>query len=155
VLAAVMALGVTYVLLRSVGGAGPSDRPAEPPRVAPPVTVLAEPLASPTPPLRNVFEYYSEPALAPAAPIAPLTRAPVAPEPAAAPEPPPAVRLIGLLHRGGQVKAALAILGTTVVLATGEAAAGYTVISIDEEDGVRLRGPDGSVVFVRVGSSAE
>jgi hypothetical protein len=41
------------------------------------------------------------------------------------------------------VQAALTILGETVVLATGESSDGYTVLSIDEEEGVRLRGPDG------------
>jgi hypothetical protein len=150
VVAAVMALGITYVLLRSVGGAGPSDRPLEPPRVAPPVTALAEPLPGPPPPLRNVFEY-SDGAIPPVAPP-PLVRvAPAAPE-RAVPEPSPMVRLVGLLRRGGQLKVALAIEGETVVLAAGESAVGYTVISIDEEEGVRLRAPGGDTVVLRTAS---
>src|SRR5439155_22509407 len=94
--------------------------------------------------LRNVFEYGDgTPRVAAAAPAAAppsLLMAPAAPPPSA----PPAVRLIGLVRRGGQLKAALAVVGKTVVLAPGESASGYTVVSIDEEEGVQLKAPDGS-----------
>jgi hypothetical protein len=56
------------------------------------------------------------------------------------------VRLVGLLRRGGRLRAALAIVGETVVLAPGESSGGYSVVSIDEDEGVTLRGPDGSTV---------
>jgi hypothetical protein len=50
------------------------------------------------------------------------------------------------VRRKGELKAALAILGDTVVLGRGESAAGYTVLSIDEEEGVRVQAPDGSTL---------
>ena len=93
--------------------------------------------------MRNVFEYAGAPRADAAAPAAAPTTAPVV---VPSPSPSPAVRLVGLVRRKGQVKAALAILGETVVLARGEAAAGYTVLSIDEDDGVRVQAPDGSVL---------
>jgi hypothetical protein len=74
-----------------------------------------------------------------------------APIAAPSPSPSPAVRLVGLLRRKGELKAALAILGETVVLAPGESAAGYTVVSIDEEEGVRVQGPDGGTLQLSPG----
>ena len=62
--------------------------------------------------------------------------------------PAPAVRLVGLLRRGRQVKAALAITGETYVLAAGESVAGYTVMGIDEDEGVRVKMPDGSTIVL-------
>lgn len=69
----------------------------------------------------------------------------------AAPSPPPVpvasanpLRLIGVVRKGGTVKAAVSLWGETVVMAEGEESRGYKVLSIDEEGGVRLRGPDGS-----------
>jgi Tfp pilus assembly protein PilP len=57
----------------------------------------------------------------------------------------PAVRLVGLVRRGGVLKAALSVGGETVYVGTGEAAGDYRVVSIDE-DGVRLRAADGSIL---------
>lgn len=79
----------------------------------------------------------------PAWPLAPAAAATIAPPP-----PPPAVRLVGLLRRGAQIKAALAITGETYVLASGESAAGYTVVGIDEDEGVRVKMPDGSTIVL-------
>ena len=52
------------------------------------------------------------------------------------------MRLVGLVRRGGALKAALRSTGETVVVGAGEAAGDYSVIAIDE-DGVRLRTADG------------
>ena len=139
VLAAAIAVVAVY-LLRDAGS-GASDRPAEPPRLVPPPPTLPPPLAAPLrPTTRNVFEYgdAGRPAATPRASLAPARPAP---EPL--PSPSPAVRLVGLVRRGGQLKAALAIAGETVLLGAGDSAAGYTVTSIDEDEGVRVRGPDG------------
>jgi hypothetical protein len=54
------------------------------------------------------------------------------------------MRLVGLVRKGGALKAAVSMWGETVVLGVGDEARGYQVLSIDEEGGVRLRGPDGS-----------
>jgi hypothetical protein len=53
------------------------------------------------------------------------------------------MRLVGLVRKGGALKAAVSMWGETVVLGVGDEARGYQVLSIDEEGGVRLRGPDG------------
>ncbi len=146
VLAVVAALAAAY--LWRDAGSGASDGPPAMPRGALPPARTLEPAAVATPPARNVFEYAD--AKPPAAP--PVASAP-APEPVTAPaaSPSPAVRLVGLVRRHGQLKAALAITGDTVVLAPGESAAGYTVVSIDEDEGVRVRAPDGSTVLLGPG----
>jgi hypothetical protein len=122
--------------------------PPGPRRTAPrtPRPVPGAPVAA-TIPDRNVFEFAEA---APARPVAPARE----PEPPPAVAPPSAVetaagdiqpvRLIGLVHRGGGLRAALSILGNVVILGEGEEAEGYRVLSIDEEAGVRLRKPDGT-----------
>jgi hypothetical protein len=139
-LAVVAALAAAYLWRDS--GSGASDAPVAAPRApaAPPLAAQPPSAAAPAP-LRNVFEYADAPR--PAAPESAPTAAPVT---APVPSPSPAVRLVGLVRRNGQLKAALAVLGETVVLARGESAAGYTVLSIDEEDGVRVQAPDGGVL---------
>jgi hypothetical protein len=138
-----LALGilVAAVLLRGQG-AGPA--PAPPPRrarTAPPARLDAAP---PPPPARNVFEY-AERAPATFAPAPAATSA--APSPTASPveDVAPAVRLVGLVRRGGVLKAALSIHGETVVVGPGDAAGDYRVVAVDE-DGVRLRAADGSMI---------
>jgi hypothetical protein len=49
---------------------------------------------------------------------------------------------VGVVRRDGRLCAALAIGGEVVLLAPGESAGGVTVLAV-QEDGVRLRGPDG------------
>ena len=63
-----------------------------------------------------------------------------------APAPPsaPAVRLVGFVRADGRLRAALAIGGEVVVAGPGESAEGYTVVGVDEESGVTLRGPGGA-----------
>jgi hypothetical protein len=52
------------------------------------------------------------------------------------------LRLVGLLHRGGRLVAALAADGEVEIAGPGEAAAGVTVLSVGE-DRVRVRRADG------------
>ena len=73
--------------------------------------------------------------------------------PAALPTPilvPPAQRLVGFVRRRGSLCAALLLPGndTVVTLAAGESDAGYTLLSVDEEQGAHLRSPDGSELLL-------
>jgi len=138
---------LAFYLLREAGGPGPSSGGSDAARATPPVALVGDAPAAPSPPLRNVFEYVSA-ASRPAAPTRSLAAvAPVVPAAQASPGPPP-LRLVGLLRRGAQVKAALAIMGETVVLASGESAGGYTVLAIDDDEGVRVRTPDGGTIVL-------
>lgn len=147
-LTAAAALVVLY-LLQTMRGPDVADRPEEPARVPRTVRGAGETPAAIPPSLRNVFEYL-EAAPRPAMPVATRTvttatlPAVLAPEPS----PSPLVRLVGLVHRGAQTRAALVVAGDTVVLAAGEAASGYTVVSIDEDEGVRVKTPDGGTIVL-------
>ena len=93
-------------------------------------------------PSRNLFEYgfQGRP------PKASFTPEPHDRRRAAAPEAPPAapaVRLIGVVHRGEDILAAVSIRDEVVTLAPGEASSGYTLLAIDEDLGARFRGPSG------------
>lgn len=142
--AAVLAVVLTVLLVRGPGP-GASARLPEPAARKPPAVTLA-PVPDPGMPwpARNPFRYADErdggasqapPRTAAAPAIIP------APLPAASASP---LRLIGLVRKGGALKAALSVWGETVVLREGEESRGYKVLSIDEETGVRLRGPDGA-----------
>jgi hypothetical protein len=97
-------------------------------------------------PTRNVFEY-AEDRRAPAAPPVPVPPVYVAPaEPA--PSPSPAVRVAGLVRRGAELKAALVVEGELTVAGKGDRAGRYTVLEVDDEAGVRLRGPAGEEVVL-------
>jgi hypothetical protein len=148
VVSAVAALVVVY-LLRILGGSEAVDRPAERARLPRAVRGASELAGVAALSPRNVFEY-SDGAIRATAPV--TNAAAVAPRPAPSippqPHPSPLVRLVGLLRRGAQTRAALAIAGDTIVLAAGESASGYTVVSIDEDEGVRLRTPDGSTIVL-------
>jgi hypothetical protein len=148
VLAVVAALAAAY--LWRDAGSGASDAPAAVPRAPMPAPRTVEAPAVAAPPARNVFEYADQQRTA-SAPLTTGSAAMPAPIAAPSPSPSPAVRLVGLLRRKGELKAALAILGETVVLAPGESAAGYTVVSIDEEEGVRVQGPDGGTLQLSPG----
>jgi hypothetical protein len=125
-------------------------RVAEPPPAPAPRPRVRQPARSAAPvpavPSRNVFEFVNAPPPPPRpAPMPAPALAPAEPSPS----PEPAVRLVGLVRRGGVLKAALAIGGETVVVAAGESAGDYRVIGIDEE-GVRLRAADGSTLVLTV-----
>jgi hypothetical protein len=126
-------------MLRS-DGPGAAARPAERPPVVPAVSPPPAPVEGA--PIRNVFEYVDRP-VAPPVTVPAVPRAPAVVE-SAPPKSEPPVRLVGLMNRGGRLHAALAVGGEVVVVSTGESAAGYVVEAIDEDDGVRLRGPDGA-----------
>jgi hypothetical protein len=144
---------VIFYLLRMAGGSPGPDRPVRERRPAAMFHPAGEPSLVPAPQMRNVFQYADGGAPAAraekAAPTPPSTLIPLVPSPV----PSPLVRLVGLLRRGGRVRAALALAGETAVLAPGESAAGYTLVSIDEDEGVRLRAPDGSTVVLMPSSS--
>jgi len=145
---AALIAALAFYLLREAGGPGPSSGGPDAARATPPVTFVGEASMAPSPPLRNVFEYVSA-AARPAAPARSVAAvAPVAAAAPASPPGPPPLRLVGLLRRGNQVKAALAIMGETVVLASGESAGGYTVLAIDDDEGVRVRTPDGGTTVL-------
>jgi hypothetical protein len=116
----------------------------EPPRAARP----AAPTAAPAPSrlLRDPFRYADEP-VARAQPPVPVAEPPVEPPPpAATPEP---IRLSGFVRRGKELKAVLWISGTTVVVAAGETAEGYRVLTVDEDSGVRVRDGSGGELLLR------
>ena len=56
---------------------------------------------------------------------------------------PPGPRLVGIVRRGGKLLAALGLAGEVELAGAGESAAGVRVLVVDE-DGVRIRRPDGS-----------
>jgi hypothetical protein len=139
--AAVLATIVAVLLWRG-RGPGASARPSEP---APPPAAPASRAADPGLPWpgRDPFRYVDERPPAPARPRAmiPVAPLPPPPEPSATANP---LRLIGLVRKGGALKAALSLWGETVVLGEGEESRGYRVLSVDEDGGVRLKGPDGA-----------
>jgi len=142
-LAALLAVALTRGASR--GAAPPAPlRAARPPapRAGVP-TALPEP---PAPPSRNVFRYLDEASAPPPTSVLPHAALPDAP-----PAAPPAVRLVGFLRGNEGLKAALSILGEVVVCAAGEQVSGYTVVSVDEEEGVRVRAPDGAEISLTSG----
>lgn len=112
-----------------------SPRPAgDPPHVTSP---------SPVPTLRrNLFEYADQHGADPR-PVLRVTRPST---PSATPT--PAIRLVGFVRKGEALSAALSIAGEVVVAAAGEENAGYTVLSVDEEAGVRLLDPEGREILL-------
>jgi len=66
----------------------------------------------------------------------------------------PVVRLVGFLRKGGALHAIVSVTGEVFVLAAGEQANGYTLLTADEETGARLRGPDGSELTLEVPDSS-
>jgi hypothetical protein len=101
-------------------------------------------MARETPPLlRDPFEYADErSSRGPEEDARRVRDRPAISLPSPAPSPDP-VRLVGLVRKDGAVMAALSIEGQVEVVAVGDETAGYRVLAIDEDAGVRLRGPDG------------
>jgi len=136
------------VLLAALALAGRFTGPAAaPPDLGPSAspTAPASPPAADSPggdegpqPTRDPFHYADEPALR----AGPRGGPPPALTPSPTPSPERAVRLVGLVRRPGGLRAAVAIAGEVVVLRPGESAGGWTLVALDE-DGARLRGPDG------------
>ena len=147
-IAVAVAVLAAALLMRDIGGGPPPPLPPPRARPARPVRSGSAPVPAST---RNVFEYGPRPPAEPAArPAAPVTLA--LPPAAAPPVAPPAVRLVGLVRRAGVIKAALQVHGETMVVGAGEAAGDYRVVAIDE-DGVRLRAADGTMITLPAGGS--
>jgi hypothetical protein len=150
ILQGVLALLVVYSLYSTAT----RPQPVEPPARRPPQkTRAAAPDAVPggttvdlsTPPRRNVFEYGEPPRPPVMAYVEPM--APIA-TPAATAKPAP-VKLVGLVQQGGGLRAALALDGEIVLGEKGQKVGGYTIVSIDEDIGVVLSGPDGETLELR------
>jgi hypothetical protein len=115
------------------GGAGSPAPPSSPPTAAssPPQRLARDPFRYANEARVPATSSQSEPAPTPSYD---------APAPAPSPEP---IRLSGFVRQGGALKAVLSLYGTTVVAGIGETAEGFRVVSVDEDQGVRLRGPTG------------
>jgi Tfp pilus assembly protein PilP len=75
----------------------------------------------------------------PAGRIPPAAVAPLpSPEPALA-----RARLVGLVRRGGVLRAAVSVNGEVALVSAGETIGGFRVLSLDEERGVRVRDAEG------------
>ena len=146
--AALAVMAVAALLLRETGR-GPAWTPL--PRTAAPRSPRRTAGVLPAAPVRrmptrNIFEYAEDrhalstlPAVAP-----PPHAAPAGP----APSPSPAVRVAGLVRRGTELRAALVVEGELTVAGKGERAGRYTVLDVNDETGVRLRGPAGEEVVL-------
>lgn len=152
-------LAVALVVLVGAGLAL-SWRPASsadpnPPRPAPPTApVGAEPTSRVAPShrlSRNPFEYgdvdEARVRIASPRPVLP------SPSPSVTAVATPVVRLVGFLRKGGALHAIVSMTGEVFVLGVGEEANGYTLLTVDEETGARVRGPDGSELTLEVDSS--
>jgi hypothetical protein len=140
-----LAIVALAALLARGTGRGAAWAPFPPP--ARPVAARPPSLPSPPParrnPSRNLFEYVDDVAVpAPTAKWTPPLPPSAGTKPPA-PSPSPAVRVSGLIRRSGEVKAALVVEGEMIVAGKGERAGAYTVLEVDDETGVRLRGPGG------------
>jgi hypothetical protein len=143
-LVVILAIGAAVLGLSFLVRPGPEPSVPRPPRRAA-ADARPAPPETPAPGAsdRNVFEFVEAAAPRATAPPKP-TPIPSVEAPPSPPAPPPAVRLVGLVHRGGALRAALSVRGTVVILGLGEESEGYRVLSIDEDIGVRLAGPDGA-----------
>ncbi len=138
--AAFLTRGVTPALSPP---ATPESRPVPtpPPGVHAPPEGSREPLPVPS---RNPFRYGEE--------SKPVVRLPPRPAAAPVPVPPPPlpIRFVGLVTREGRLRAALSVSGEVLVAGPGEEVAGYRVLAIEEEAGVRVRTPDGREILLRL-----
>jgi len=151
------AVAILGVLVLRATSPGASARPAEPapPRLRPAASAPRAALGPSAVPSRDVFAYEGRPlereALdqdPPRMPVAtPLPAPPSLAEPAAVD--PLAPRLIGLVRRGGQLQAVLAVDGEVTVVKKGDRAGAYSVVWIDEDSGVRLQDASGTGVTLQ------
>jgi hypothetical protein len=132
-LAALLALLATRDMGRAVS---PEANPPRSVARSSPAPATPDPVAIES--VRDPFRYGDVPVAA--LPVRPVRAASPPPEPTPTPE--PAYRLVGVVNRDGRLCAALSIGGEVVLLAPGESADGVTVLAV-QEDGVRVRGPDG------------
>lgn len=143
-LVALLGLAVAAAFLARDSGPGASARAprgSAPAAVQPPAPP-ADPAEWASVPSRNVFEYADEPKPDPL----PSRPAPTALAPAPSlvdPQPGLPFRLIGLVRQGGKLQAAVQMGGEVLVVGPGGELAGYEVLGVDEDSGLRLRAPDG------------
>jgi hypothetical protein len=114
------------------------ERPSRPGRRSAPAGVVEGASASTV--RRNLFEYGQTARAASVATATPIVRVDVTPSPAPTRSP---VKLVGVLQQAQGLRAAVAIEGEVVLAAAGQKVGGYTVVSIDAEDGVVLTAPSG------------
>ena len=130
-------VGLALAVLVGVAAAGGQD--AQPPR--PVDRVPPAPADSDLRKVRNIFRYADDPG-----PEAdPRPRDLLGTEAVGrvgGPPAEPAARLVGLVHRGERLVAALVIDGQVMLMGEGESAGGFTVLAVSEE-AVRLREPGG------------
>jgi hypothetical protein len=144
---------VFAVLTRGAGrppatsDSGSSRRSPVPPSGVAAPTLEVDPL--PPPPARDIFRYADPPApvVRQATQPAPVSLAPVAPTP-----PPMPLRLVGLVRRPGGLRAAVSTATGVVIVGPGDGVSGYIVLGVDEDRGLRLRGPDGLEHVLEPGS---
>lgn len=143
--AGLLLLALSAVVLST--GAGRGSARSATPVVLPPDALPRDTTRLPVLPGRNVFEYATGEA-APADPERLRPPAPIRVEPPVVTPAPreAAVRLVGFVRRSGGLKAALALQGAVYVLGAGEGAEGYTLVAVDEDVGVRITAPDGSIL---------
>lgn len=98
----------------------------------------------PAVPLRNPFRYADDARAGLGRQLGSIATAP-----APAVSTPLEIRFLGLVRRGGTLKAALAISGDVFLVAPGEEVAGYVLLSLDEET-VKVRGTDGKELDLRL-----
>jgi len=152
-LAAALGLLVLAALLARGGGRGAAWAPLvpdPPPRRAGLPPRVPAPAPTEWAPSRNLFQYADDRSTAPAPPPPMAAPRPAAglSEPAARVEAPPAVRVVGLIRRAGELQAALVVDGEMAVVGKGGRAGGYTVLDVDDEAGVRLRTPGGGEMLL-------
>jgi hypothetical protein len=142
-----LGLVVAFLLSRE------ASRAVSPPRegtALEPLSQAAPPPAGASPwpvPARDPFRYGAAPS-EPASPrprvIAPARD--VVPEPT--PPPRPSLRLVGFVHNAAGLRAALSLDGDVALVGLGESAYGFTVVRLDEDMGVEVRGPDGRELVI-------
>jgi hypothetical protein len=96
---------------------------------------------------RNIFQYgerVAPPSLVVRTPAPVTTVRPADPPPTPAP-----VKLVGIVQGAGGLRAALTMDGEVVLGSRGEKVRGYTIVTIDEDRGVVLSGPDGEKLELR------
>lgn len=153
--AALALASLVFSFSRGAVPAPSASGPPGPPRPAAgastPEGTQLDPL--PPPPERDIFRY-AEHSTPPPSSGRPRERPPAVIEPArpaGVDPPPPAVRLVGLVHRPGGLRAAVSTSGGVVIVGPGDVVEGLTVVGIDEDRGLRLRAPDGTEVALLPG----
>jgi hypothetical protein len=143
-----VALTMVAVVLLSIPPTRVEAPPASRPRPAgaPSTSATADPAA---PVVRRDLLRYGMVSTPTAPPVA--TRAPTVAAVTPAPEATaPPVKLVGVVRKGGSLRAAVAVDGEVVLAVVGQTVGGYTLVSIDPDEGVALTGPDGQRTTLRV-----